>query len=50
VDGADLIRLARAFGSRNGELRYWRPADLDGDGRVDGSDLAVVAANFGRSF
>lgn len=49
VDGADLLVLARAFGSRTGELRFWRAADVNGDGAVDGGDLATLAANFGRS-
>jgi hypothetical protein len=48
VDGKDLTRLARAFGSRTPEARYEAGADLNGDGIVDGTDLAGLAANFGR--
>jgi hypothetical protein len=49
VDGFDLARLARAFGSVSGDLRYDRVADLSNDGAVDGDDLAILAANFGSS-
>lgn len=49
VDGADLVVLAVAFGSRAGDGRYKAVADLDGNGRVDGADLAILASNFGLS-
>jgi hypothetical protein len=49
VDGADLVTLAIAFGSRQGEPRYKAIADLDGNGRIDGVDLARLAANFGQT-
>lgn len=49
VDGADLVVLARAFGTRSGEARYDADADLDENRRVDGADLAILAANFGLS-
>lgn len=51
VDGADLISMGFAFGSRRGDPRFLNIADLDANGQIDGSDLAVLAANFGqRSF
>lgn len=49
VDGADLLRFARRFGSRLGEALYSPSADFNNDGIVDGQDLAVLASNFGRS-
>ena len=49
VDGADLVILARAFGSRSGESRFVAKADLDSNRRIDGADLAILAANFGTS-
>ena len=49
VDGADLLRFARRFGSRLGETLYSPSADFNNDGIVDGQDLAVLASNFGRS-
>lgn len=49
VDGADLVVLAAAFGTKAGDSRYRAIADLDGNGRVDGTDLAILAANFGLS-
>lgn len=49
IDGADLVRLALAFGSARGGPRYDAAADLDGTGTVNGNDLAILAAGFGRS-
>jgi hypothetical protein len=50
VDGFDLSRLARAFGSSFGNPRYSVEVDLDGNGTIDGIDLTRLANNFGRSF
>jgi lysophospholipase L1-like esterase len=49
VDGTDLVRFGRSFGSRQGDTRYNANADFNADGAVDGLDLAVLAANFGRT-
>jgi len=49
VDGQDLLRFARRFGSRLGEILYSPSADFNSDGIVDGQDLAVLANNFGKS-
>jgi lysophospholipase L1-like esterase len=49
VDGMDLIRFGRSFGSLRGDNRYNANADFNADGSVDGTDLAVLAANFGRT-
>lgn len=49
VDGADLVLLGHAFGSRTDDSRYAASVDFDDNGRVDGSDLAILAANFGLS-
>jgi lysophospholipase L1-like esterase len=49
VDGMDLIRFGRSFGSLRGETRYNANADLNVDGSVDGQDLAILASNFGRT-
>ncbi len=50
VDGFDLIRLARAFGTTFGDPRYDVDTDLDGNGTIDGIDLTRLANNFGRTF
>ena len=50
VDGFDLIRLARAFGTTFGDPRYDIDSDLDGNGAIDGIDLTRLANNFGRIF
>lgn len=49
VDGMDLIRFGRSFGSVRGEVRYNVNADFNADGSVDGLDLAILAANFGKT-
>lgn len=58
VDGYDLNLLSHCYGvailgsSCNfTNLTRWtscEPADTNGDGKVDGSDLATVSGNFGR--
>jgi hypothetical protein len=48
VDGVDLLALGIAFGSRRGDGRFVNIADVDGNDVIDGNDLAVLAANFGR--
>lgn len=49
VDGADLLRFARRFGSRVGDVLYLQSADFNEDGVIDGQDLAILASNFGRN-
>ncbi len=49
VDGLDLGHIGVAFGSRAGEATWNPDVDLNRDGVVDGADLAVFHANFGRS-
>lgn len=49
VDGIDLLRFARRFGTRFGDTLYSTTADFNGDGVIDGQDLAVLASNFGKS-
>jgi hypothetical protein len=48
VDGKDLAWLAHAHASSEGEAFYNPDADLDGNGMVDGADLAELASRFGR--
>jgi hypothetical protein len=48
IDGADLSWLSFSYGSREGEPYYDPDADLNGDGIVDGEDLAYLASGFGR--
>lgn len=47
VDGKDLTWLAFSHGSPEGSEYYNPDADLDGDGLVDGQDLALMAPFFG---
>jgi len=47
VDVADMIILARAYGSTAGDARYNAAADLNGDGRVDETDLNLLRDHFG---
>ena len=48
VDGADLVLLGIAFGSREGQSTYAPAADINEDGIVDGFDLAILADHFGQ--
>jgi len=49
IDGRDTVWLARLFGSQeNLDVLYDPDFDLDGNGWVDGSDLAYLASNLGR--
>lgn len=49
VDGSDLLRFARRFGSRRTDPLYSEVADFNADNIIDGQDLAVLASNFGKS-
>lgn len=48
VDGADLATLARSWTTELGDDDFAFDCDLDGDTRVDGGDLALLASLFGR--
>ncbi len=50
VDGRDIERLARSYGSSFGEDFYDALTDSSFDGIVDGSDLIDIGANFGLSY
>jgi hypothetical protein len=47
IDGRDLAWLGFAYASSEGHSRWNPDADLDGDGAVDGEDLALLAPRFG---
>jgi len=47
VDGRDLEKLARSYGSGFGDEEYDSLTDTNFDGIVDGSDLMDIGANFG---
>jgi hypothetical protein len=48
VDGKDLVWLAHAYATTEGETYFNPDADLNGDGQVDGVDLSLLASAFGR--
>lgn len=48
LDGMDVIRVSRLFGSQEGAPSYEPDSDLDGDGWIDGNELAFISANLGR--
>lgn len=48
IDGKDLVWLARQFATNYSLPLYDWAYDFDGDGWVDGVDLAFLAANLGR--
>lgn len=47
VDGYDIIALKLAFGSEPGDTNWNSKADLNKDQLIDGSDLNILAINFG---
>ena len=49
VDGFDLGMLGIAFASRCGEARYEPRVDLDRNCRIEGDDLAIMAAAWAKS-
>jgi hypothetical protein len=48
IDGKDTIYLSRHFGLSEADPNYDPDHDFDGDGWVDGADLAFIASNLGR--
>ena len=49
VDGYDLIALNMIWGTTNGSPG-WNPlADLNSDGIINGADISILQANFGKS-
>jgi len=50
VRGRDLIYLQNAFGSVSGNTNYNADADLNGDGKVDGADVTLLAIWHGHIF
>lgn len=48
LDGKDTVWMARMFGGNEGSALYDPDFDFDGDGWVDGQDLAFLASNMGR--
>ena len=47
VDGRDLEKLARSYGSGVGDEEYNPLSDTTFDGLIDGNDLIDLGANFG---
>lgn len=50
VDGKDVEKLARSFGSGYGDEEYNALNDLNYDGIIDGSDLIDIGINFGVTY
>lgn len=48
VDGHDLYIMGKAFGSSPSDLNWEPLANTNGDLIIDGNDLVILAANFGR--
>ena len=46
VDIFDIVTMASAFGSTEGDLLYNQNYDLDGDGDIDILDLLIAAGNY----
>lgn len=50
VDGRDIEKLARAYGSEFSDEEYNALSDLNFDGHIDGQDLIELAASFGLKY
>lgn len=50
IDGRDIEKLARSFGSGFGDEEYEALNDTNFDGVIDGSDLIDIGANFGKTY
>jgi len=48
IDGKDTVWLARLFGSHEGGATYDPDFDFDGDGWIDGVELAHIGSNLGK--
>ena len=48
IDGKDTVYLSRQFGQSESDPNYDADDDFDGDGWVDGQDLAYIASNLGK--
>jgi len=49
VDMRDLAKVAKCYGSKEGDPNYESICDLDGDGEIDMSDVTRVVRMFGRT-
>ena len=47
IDGKDTVWISRHFGGQEGDPLYDPNFDFNGDGWVDGDDLAYIASNLG---
>ena len=48
IDGKDTVYLSRMFGMSESDPNFDADDDFDGDGWIDGQDLAYIASNLGR--
>lgn len=50
IDGKDIEKLARSFGSESADEEYDALKDFNYDGIIDGADLIIIGANFGLKY
>jgi parallel beta-helix repeat protein len=48
VDILDIVRLAGAYGTKEGDFHYRPDCDIDNDGDVDILDIVIAAGNYGN--
>ncbi|MBS2022679.1 MAG: hypothetical protein JST92_09730, partial [Deltaproteobacteria bacterium] len=48
VDGLDMERFAKSFGTHTGDAAFDAQTDFNGDGAIDDSDIALFLTRFGR--
>lgn len=49
VDMRDVAKVAKCYGSKEGDPTYESSCDLDGDGEIDMGDVTKVARMYGRT-
>jgi len=50
INGDDLYLLSKAYGSTPGAPNWNPDCDLNGDGKVDDTDMEIAGSNFGLTF
>jgi hypothetical protein len=48
VDGKDIAIVAKYYGTKCGDGKYYAPADLNDDCKIDGKDIAIVSKYYGK--
>jgi hypothetical protein len=50
VNILDIVKIADAYGTAQGQLNYLPNCDIDGDGDIDIIDIVIAAGHYGQSW